>query len=88
MKNFFSSLFSFFSSSWWVKITTAEPDCIYYFGPFDKETEAKQSTPGYVEDLEGEGAQNIQISFQQSAKPEKLTIEAEVPAATSVMMTV
>ena len=77
MKNFFSSIFSFFSTSWWVKITTAEPNCIYYFGPFNSEAEAAQSKPGFIEDLEGEGALHIQSSLQQSGKPEQLTIEAE-----------
>ncbi len=88
MKNFFSSLFSFFSPPWWVKITTAEPVCTYYFGPFSSEAEANKSKPGYVEDLEGEGAQNIQVSFQQSSEPKELTIEAEMSVPSSVMMTV
>jgi hypothetical protein len=86
MKNFFSSLFSFFSADWWVKITTAEPDCIYYFGPFDSELEAEQAKPGYVEDLQQEGAQQIKTSLQQSAEPEELTIEAETSRQNSVMV--
>jgi len=63
MKKFFSNLFNFFSTNWWVKVTTAEPSCIYYFGPFSNEQEALQASPGYIEDLEQEGAQRIQTSF-------------------------
>lgn len=86
MKNFFSSIFSFFSTSWWVKITTAEPSCIYYFGPFDSEAEATQAKPGFIEDLEGEGALQIQSSLQQSGRPEQLTIEVESSVKPSAML--
>jgi hypothetical protein len=88
MKNIFSGLFSFFSTPWWVKITTAEPNCIYYFGPFNSEAEAEQAKPGYIEDLEQEGAQNITSSLQQSAEPELLTIESEESLRSSMMMSV
>ncbi len=86
MKNFFSGLFSFFSASWWLKITTAEPSCIYYFGPFDSELEAEQAKPGYIEDLQQEGAQQITTSLQQSAEPKELTIETEASLKASVMV--
>jgi hypothetical protein len=86
MKNFFSSLFSFFSADWWIKITTVEPNCIYYFGPFDSELEAEQAKSGYVEDLELEGAQHIKVSLQQSAEPKELTIESETSRPSSVMV--
>ena len=75
MKNFFSNLFGFLSTPWWVKITTAEPNCIYYFGPFDSELEAVEAKPGFIEDLQQEGAENIETSLQRSAEPEELTIE-------------
>ena len=88
MKNFFSSLFGLFSTPWWVKITTADPHCIYYFGPFDSEEEAEQAKPGYIEDLQAEGAQRIQTSLQHIAEPEELTIEMETPLPSSVMMPV
>ncbi|MFK8182658.1 MAG: DUF1816 domain-containing protein [Phormidesmis sp.] len=88
MKNFFSNLFSFFSSNWWVKITTAEPNCVYYFGPFDSEKEAIQARPGYIEDLENEGAQRIRTSLQQSAEPEELTLEIGAATPTSMMASV
>lgn len=88
MKNFFSSLFNFFSAPWWVKITTAEPNCTYYFGPFDSELEAEQAKPGYIEDLQGEGAQQITTSLQQSDAPKELTIEAGASLQPSIMISV
>lgn len=87
MKNFFSSLFGLFSNPWWVKITTAEPNCIYYFGPFDTQLEAAQSKAGYIEDLQQEHAQQIQSMIEQIAEPKELTIEIAMPMASSVMMT-
>jgi hypothetical protein len=88
MKNFFSGLFGLFSTPWWVKITTAEPNCIYYFGPFDSESEAAQAKSGYIEDLQQEGAQQIQTSIEHSPEPQELTIELESPLSSSVMMPV
>lgn len=88
MKNFFTSLFGLFSNPWWVKITTSEPNCVYYFGPFDNEEEATQAKPGYIEDLQQEGAQQIQFVIKQMAEPKELTIEAEMSMPSSVMMPV
>ena len=75
MKNFFSGLFGFFSTHWWVKITTSEPNCDYYFGPFEDEIEATQAEPGFVEDLQQEGALQIQTTLQNTQEPKELTIE-------------
>ncbi len=58
---------------WWVEITTADPRCTYYFGPFNSALEARKAYPGYVEDLEGEGAQGITITIKL-CRPEILTI--------------
>ena len=88
MKNFFNSIFGFFSNSWWVKITTAEPNCIYYFGPFSSEAEALQARPGYIEDLEEEGAERIHTSLQKSAEPEELTIDLGAATNAPVMVSV
>ena len=55
MKNFLSNLFSSFSKPWWVEISTTEPRCLYYFGPFDTQSEAELHQAGYIEDLEQEG---------------------------------
>lgn len=61
---------------WWVKITTAKPKCVYYFGPFDSQNEAVESQSGYVEDLKTEKAQEITIEIKQDL-PKLLTITEE-----------
>jgi hypothetical protein len=88
MKNFFSGLLRFFSNPWWVKITTAEPNCVYYFGPFNNEAEATQAKPGYVEDLQKEGALQIQTSLHNIPEPAELTIESEASVSTATMVSV
>jgi len=88
MKNFFNGLLSFFSNPWWVKITTAEPSCIYYFGPFNNESEATQAKPGYIEDLQKEGALQIQTSLHNIPEPAELTIEAETSVNAATMVSV
>ena len=35
-------------SSWWVKILTTEPGCMYYFGAFDSYSEAEASKDSYI----------------------------------------
>lgn len=50
---------------WWVKILTAQPRCLYYFGPFDSAHEAISAQAGYIEDLEGEQAKGITIHIIQ-----------------------
>ena len=88
MKNFFSSLFSFLSKPWWVKITTEQPNCIYYFGPFADEAEATQAKPGFIEDLQQEGALKIETSLHNIPEPSELTIEIEDAIPTASMMPV
>ncbi|MEM9487375.1 MAG: DUF1816 domain-containing protein [Cyanobacteria bacterium J06639_14] len=63
-------------ASWWVKIHTEMPQCIYYFGPFTDAQEATSYQPGYIEDLVQEGAQGINTETQKG-EPEVLTIVAE-----------
>ncbi|MDJ0531708.1 MAG: DUF1816 domain-containing protein [Xenococcaceae cyanobacterium MO_207.B15] len=62
--------------SWWVKITTATPYCIYYFGPFDSQAEATVAQYGYMEDLMTEKATGINIDIKQD-QPKVLTISEE-----------
>ncbi|HEY9834803.1 MAG TPA: DUF1816 domain-containing protein [Stenomitos sp.] len=62
--------------AWWVKIITETPHCTYYFGPFESSSEAKQNQSGYLEDLEQEGAQGIDVAILQD-RPETLTIYDE-----------
>ena len=70
------SLFGF-GKAWWVKISTESPNCVYYFGPFDSETEAIAAKAGYVEDLEQEGALQIRVTVQRCSRPDRLTIDNE-----------
>ncbi|BAW97351.1 hypothetical protein NIES970_23020 [[Synechococcus] sp. NIES-970] len=59
---------------WWLKITTAKPFCVYYFGPFVSEKNARAHLPGYQADLEQERAQITQIVLNQMMPPAQLTI--------------
>ncbi len=63
--------------AWWVEIKTRNPKCTYYFGPFLNGTEAKASVKGYVQDLELEGAQGINIDVKR-CKPKALTISEDL----------
>ncbi|MBD2104428.1 DUF1816 domain-containing protein [Leptolyngbya sp. FACHB-261] len=72
-------------SAWWAEISTAEPRCTYYFGPFQNEAEAESARPGYIEDLESEGAQGIKVVVKR-CDPTVLTVfdEELEPAERSV----
>ena len=59
--------------AWWVEVSTHEPQCVYYFGPFDRPTEAEAARPGYLEDLNGEGAIGID-SIVKRCRPTALTL--------------
>lgn len=57
----------------WIEVTTEEPRCIYYFGPFFGVKEAQRSLPGYIEDLEQEGAKVVGFTIKM-CQPRELTI--------------
>jgi Domain of unknown function (DUF1816) len=59
--------------AWWVEVITESPSCTYYFGPFIKESSSQVALPGYVEDLEQEGAIGIR-AISKRCKPEQLTM--------------
>lgn len=59
-------------TAWWAEITTTKPRCKYYFGPFQTNDEAKAAYPGYVEDLNSEGAIGIIVVIKR-CQPEVLT---------------
>ncbi len=61
---------------WWVEVTTVQPDCTYYFGPFENPDEATVARSGYVEDLKNEGAAKIEAVIKR-CKPTSLTISRE-----------
>jgi hypothetical protein len=60
---------------WWVEVTTEDPRCLYYFGPFASSQEASAHQGGYVEDLQGEGARGIGVALKQCPEPPVLTVE-------------
>ena len=72
----FLSDFPFFNKSsapYWIKVSTNQPKCTYYFGPFDSTTEAQIHEDGYIEDLLEEKALGISVETKQ-CKPKFLTI--------------
>ncbi len=75
--NFFAKALSVLPGfgKFWIEITTSEPACTYYFGPFDAQQEAVQHQAAYVADLEAEGAKGIQVSISQRRRPDQLTVE-------------
>jgi hypothetical protein len=76
IQDIWSSALHLVGQAWWVKITTDRPHCVYYFGPFTTAVEADNAKAGYIEDLESESAQGIQVSIER-CKPSQLTIEYE-----------
>ena len=71
--NIFMSNLKKLGLAWWIEISTINPACIYYFGPFLSEKEAKFYQPGYIEDLEQEDAQITSVELKK-CKPKELTI--------------
>lgn len=64
-KQIIVSLKDMFVSRWWVEISTSEPKCKYYFGPFLTKKEASAMQWGYIEDLEDEGTKGIDTSIRR-----------------------
>lgn len=62
------------SLPWWLEIFTANPRCLYYFGPFEGAEEARSQQVGYLEDLQQEGAEGITVHLKQG-HPSQLTQE-------------
>ncbi|OKH24724.1 DUF1816 domain-containing protein [Chroogloeocystis siderophila] len=65
---------------WWVEVTTTQPNVIYYFGPFASRQEAQSFLPGYIEDIEQEGCQEICVQVLQ-CQPTELTVEEQILVA-------
>lgn len=74
MKELMINMLDFLGLAWWVEITTAQPRCTYYFGPFLSSSQAQEAKSGYVEDLEKEDAQEIKVTVKR-CKPTNLTID-------------
>jgi hypothetical protein len=77
MKEALINTFNSLGLAWWVEIITQNPRCTYYFGPFLTSADAKLALKGYVEDLELEGAQGIQVNVKR-CKPNNLTIAEDL----------
>jgi Domain of unknown function (DUF1816) len=73
MKELWVSVLEASGLAWWIEITTESPSCTYYFGPFATAREAKTAKPGYIDDLELEGAKGFKTAIKR-CKPTKLTI--------------
>lgn len=77
MKNFLTELFKNIVQQYWIEVTTAKPNCVYYFGPFSTYKEAKLAEPGFIEDLESENAQGIKAEVKR-CQPQELTISDQL----------
>ncbi|HEY9691977.1 MAG TPA: DUF1816 domain-containing protein [Oculatellaceae cyanobacterium] len=76
IRNIIPTLLNFRNKPWWIKITTEQPQCIYYFGPFENEQEAQNYCPGYIEDIKSEQSQGIKVAIKP-CNPELLTIDIQ-----------
>jgi len=73
LKNIAIGFMEGLNTDWWVEIKTTSPSCTYYFGDFDNLREAKKFCPGYIEDLQSEGARGIKVRIKR-CEPQLLTI--------------
>ena len=74
MSSRIAEVFQVLGLAWWVEVTTHQPQCTYYFGPFVSAKEAHTAIPGYVQDLEAEHAQEI-VTKVKRCKPKQLTMD-------------
>ena len=75
-KNLLTSILEILGLAWWIEIVTDKPSCIYYFGPFLSQQEAKLNCPGYIQDLEQEEAVIVSLNIKQY-RPKELTIDRD-----------
>lgn len=73
MKDLLIKFINWLGLAYWAEIVTDYPRCTYYFGPFLTRDEALATQDGYVEDLQREEAQGIQVTVKR-CKPNNLTI--------------
>jgi Domain of unknown function (DUF1816) len=78
LSGWFTGIANQVGMAWWVEVTTTSPRCTYYFGPFLNEAEAQTAKPGYLEDIEREGAQGMQVVVKR-CKPSTLTVCEDSP---------
>jgi hypothetical protein len=77
MKEILTKLVDFIGQAYWIKVTTINPSCTYYFGPFSTVKEAQLAQPGFIEDLENENAKDIKAEIK-CCQPQELTIFDEL----------
>lgn len=75
-KTIANSVIGKFLQPYWIEITTMDPECKYYFGPFDDYREAREMQGGYIEDLIEEKASGIAVEIKRCL-PVRLTITPE-----------
>lgn len=75
LKHTLTTLWEGLGLATWVKISTTNPPCLYYFGPFLSEAEAQDYRPAFLRDLEEEGAQGIETEILQCPRPAELTLD-------------
>ncbi len=73
MKELLIKILDMMGLACWLEINTGTPRCTYYFGPFLHKKDAEMAKEGYLEDLRGEGAQEITVKVKRF-KPNELTI--------------
>ena len=73
MKKVLTEFFKNIIQQYWIEVTTAQPICTYYFGPFLTRPGAKLAQSGFIEDLETENAEVIKVEIKR-CQPEELTI--------------
>jgi hypothetical protein len=74
MKEFLIAILQKFGWACWLEITTEQPACTYYFGPFLRSHEAIAAKAGFIEDLLSEGAEIKSVVIKR-CRPQNLTIE-------------
>ena len=82
MKYLLANSLDLFGLAFWIELQTKSPRCTYYFGPFSTSQDAELALPGFIEDLETEGAEGLTATISR-CKPRTLTIEEgiDVPFA-------
>lgn len=86
LKNTLTTLWENLGLATWIQITTTDPPCLYYFGPFLSQQEAQEHHPQFLQDLQEEGAEGIETQILQCSRPEQLTVDrSQDPAEVSAM---
>ena len=73
MKKILTKFFKNIVQQYWIEVTTAQPICTYYFGPFLTRQGAHFAQAGFIEDLETENAKVLKVEIKR-CKPQELTI--------------